>query len=153
MPSTANGCDDFSDGKNVASVPVRGMYGFCRAVLLIVSRGEMPMKRLVFALALPFLFVAGTAFGESPINSGLSSTQSEPSYEQAMRQSKDPRAIVHAKAEFKAEQRLRRIESLRWFGFSNSRPQANCDPYNYDYAPKWVSNPGFYPSRWNGVGR
>jgi len=109
------------------------------------------MKRLVLVLALPFFFVTGTAFAESPIAGGVGLTQSESSYEQAVRQSNGPRAIVRAKAEIRAEQRMRRIESMRWFGLSNSRPQASSDPFNSDYSPKWVSNLGPYPSRWNGV--
>jgi hypothetical protein len=110
----------------------------------------MSMKRLVISLAMPVLFAAGSVFAESPMTGGVGLNQTESTYEQAMRQSKD---MVHAKAELKAEQRLRRLESMRWFGFSNSRPQTQCDPYNSDYAPKWVANPGFYPSRWSGVGR
>jgi hypothetical protein len=72
-------------------------------------------------------------------------------YEQAMRQYKDPKAQVRAREEFRTQQRIRRLESMRWFGFSNSRPQASGDPWNYDYSPHWVSNPGYFPSRWNGV--
>ncbi len=72
-------------------------------------------------------------------------------YDQAMRQYKDPKAQVRVREEFRTQQRIRRLESMRWFGFSNSRPRASADPFNYDYSPQWVSNPGYFPSRWNGV--
>ena len=60
-------------------------------------------------------------------------------YDQAARQYRDPKLAVRAKAEFRTEQRLRRIESMKWFGMSNARPQANSDPYHGDYSPRWVS--------------
>jgi hypothetical protein len=115
------------------------------------------MNRFVLYLALPMLFVAGSAFAESPITNGgvgADSIISGPNtYEQAMRRYQDPNAMVRAKAEFRAAQRMRRIESLKWYGLSNARPQVNGDPFHSDYAPHWVANPGYYPSRWNGVGQ
>lgn len=72
-------------------------------------------------------------------------------YEQAMRQYQDPKLAVRAKADYRAQQRQRRVESMKWFGFSNSRPRVSSDPFNGDYAPSWVSNSGYYPLRWNGV--
>ncbi len=72
-------------------------------------------------------------------------------YDQAMRQYKDPKMAVRAKADFRAEQRQRRLESMKWFGFSNSRPRASSDPFHNDYSPGWVACPGYYPSRWNGI--
>lgn len=73
-------------------------------------------------------------------------------YEQYRQQYDDPRTIVRNKAEFKAEQRQRRLAARRWFGFSNIRPQANSDPFNGDYSPRWTSNNAYYPSRWGGWG-
>jgi hypothetical protein len=72
-------------------------------------------------------------------------------YEQAMRNYKDPKMAVRAAADLRADQRQRRIESMKWFGFSNSRPRASSDPFHGDYSPGWVSVPGYFPSRWNGV--
>jgi hypothetical protein len=73
-------------------------------------------------------------------------------YEQYMRQYMDPKMAVRAKAEFKADQRQRRLEAMRWFGYSNSRPRVSPDPFNGDYAPAWTSNNLSYPYRWNGAG-
>jgi hypothetical protein len=58
---------------------------------------------------------------------------------------------VRANADLRAQQRQHRIESMKWFGFSNSRPRASSDPFHGDYSPGWVSSSGYYPSRWNGV--
>lgn len=73
-------------------------------------------------------------------------------YDQAMRQYKDPKMAVRAAAEFRASQRMRRLASMRWFGMSNSRPRASSDPFHGDYSPGWCANPGYYPSRWGGMG-
>jgi hypothetical protein len=71
-------------------------------------------------------------------------------YEQALRQYQDPKMAVRRAAEFRADQRQRRIASSQWFGYSNSRPRVGCDPYNDDYAPSWTGNNSYYPNRWMG---
>jgi hypothetical protein len=121
------------------------------------------MKRLVIVFAAQLLLSVGVAVAQKPASVGqtglgaavspgeLKATPEMWFYEQAMRQYKDPKAQVRAREEFRTEQRIRRLESMRWYGFSNSRPRANGDPMNADYSPQWVSNPGYYPSRWNGV--
>jgi hypothetical protein len=55
---------------------------------------------------------------------------------------------IHRAAVARAEQRTRRLESQRWFGVSNSRPNASVDPFDGDYAPFWASIYPFYPLRW-----
>jgi hypothetical protein len=73
-------------------------------------------------------------------------------YQQAMRQDQESAQASRRAAEYRAEQRIRRIESRRWFGLSNQRPVASPDPFNGDYAPIWVSNYPFNPNRWVGMG-
>ncbi len=73
-------------------------------------------------------------------------------YEQYMQQYQDPKMAVRARAEFEADQRQRRLAAMRWFGMSNSRPKACCDPFHNDYSPGWYSNNSAYPYRWEGVG-
>ncbi|MEN6449681.1 MAG: hypothetical protein ABFC96_04240 [Thermoguttaceae bacterium] len=120
------------------------------------------MRRLTIVLALPVLLACGVARAERPMTSGtgldnvVSSGELKPTpemwfYDQQARQHRDPKAAVRAKAEYRNEQRMRRIESMKWFGMSNSRPQAHSDPYHGDYSPRWVANPGFYPWRWPGA--
>ena len=120
------------------------------------------MKRLAISSALLLLLFVTPLRAEKPIAAGLGlSTAVSPGelktmpemwfYDQAMRQYKDPAMAVRAKADFRAEQRQRRVESMKWFGLSNSRPRASSDPFHNDYSPGWVANPVCYPSRWNGV--
>jgi hypothetical protein len=122
----------------------------------------VPMRRWILIAVLPLLFAAGSVRAERPISGGMvpettisaGELQATPEmwfYEQSMREYKNPQACVRASAVFAAEQRARRIESRRWFGMSNSRPTASPDPYNSDYAPHWVSSPGYYPNRWSGM--
>jgi hypothetical protein len=120
------------------------------------------MKRLLIVLALPLLLSGGIALAQRPVATGLGldgvvspgelkATPEMWFYDQAARAYRDPKVAVRAKAEFRNQERMRRIESMKWFGMSNSRPQASVDPYHGDYSPHWVANPGYYPSRWNGV--
>jgi hypothetical protein len=121
------------------------------------------MKRLAILSSLFVLLLAGTLRAERPVtNTGvgagslispgdLKTTPEMWFYDQALRQYKDPQMAVRAKADVRAQQRQRRLESMRWFGLSNSRPRASSDPFHNDYSAGWVANPGYYPSRWNGV--
>lgn len=123
------------------------------------------MKRLVIASALVLMLSSVPVRAERPITptgvglgtavspGELKATPEMWFYDQSVRQHQDPKAAVRANAEFRNEQRLRRIESLKWFGLSNSRPRASSDPYHNDYSPGWVSNSGYYPSRWIGIGQ
>ena len=41
---------------------------------------------------------------------------------------------------------------MKWFGFSNQRPQMGIEAiHGGDISPGWKSNNGFYPNRWQGV--
>ncbi len=68
-------------------------------------------------------------------------------YEQERLRYADPRQAVRAQAEYRAAQRSRRLAALKWYGFSNSRPVANPDPFHGSYSPRWVGN-GYLPSQW-----
>ncbi|MEX2140512.1 MAG: hypothetical protein WD894_14710 [Pirellulales bacterium] len=68
-------------------------------------------------------------------------------YEQERLRDADPRQAVRARAEYRALQRSRRLAALKWFGFSNSRPIVNSDPFHSTYSPRWVGN-GYLPSYW-----
>jgi hypothetical protein len=120
------------------------------------------MKRPIICSALFLLLLATPLRAEKPIATGLGlGTAVSPGelkatpemwfYDQALRQYKDPQMAVRAQADLRVQQRQRRLESMKWFGLSNSRPRASSDPFHTDYSPGWVSNPGYYPSRWNGV--
>jgi hypothetical protein len=74
-------------------------------------------------------------------------------YQQYQREYLDPKLAVRKKAEFRSQQRKRRLAAQRWFGYSPQRPLASSDPFHGDYSPRWTSNNAVYPFRWSGVGR
>lgn len=88
---------------------------------------------------------------ERPISLGeLTPTPEMWFYEQALKEYRDPKTAVRRKAEFRADQRQRRIASMEWFGYSNARPLANAD---YQFGPpsaQWSSNSS-QPLLWRGV--
>ena len=71
-------------------------------------------------------------------------------YEQERLRYADPRQAVRAQAEYRAAQRSRRMAARKWYGFSNSRPIADTDPFHGGYSPRWVGNS--YSSHWIGGG-
>jgi hypothetical protein len=72
-------------------------------------------------------------------------------YEQYMKEYKNPRNAVRANAEFDFQQRSNRLATMRWFGYSNSRPRIGADPANV-YPPAWASNTPLQPNRWQATG-
>ena len=74
-------------------------------------------------------------------------------YTQEMRRRDDPKEAVRRKAEFRTAQRQRRIAAREWFGYSNSRPVANLDPWDTSHSPHWTANNALHPDRWVGNNR
>jgi hypothetical protein len=123
------------------------------------------MKRLLIAVPVLVTCIALTALAEKPtvairpapstagsFSMGeLTPTPEMWFYEQYLRQYQDPKAAVRANAEFRAEERQRRINALKWFGFSNQRPRAGVDAVHSDYSPMWASGQANYPFRWSGT--
>ena len=120
------------------------------------------MKKLTLALGAAAWLICSVAAAQKPadvrpVRDLKTVTEVTPTpqmwfYEQYMNQYQDPKAAVRRKAEFRSEQREQRIASMKWFGMSNSRPQASTDPYNGDYSPRWTSNNRWAPYQWSGVG-
>jgi hypothetical protein len=88
-----------------------------------------------------------TTIGISP--GELAPTQEMWFYEQNQKRYADPKVGVRQQAEFRSAERQRRMAALRWFGFSNQRPTAACDPIHDDYAPHWTSGNVNTPNQWN----
>jgi hypothetical protein len=58
------------------------------------------------------------------------------------------KSIAQQKAELKAEQRMDRLASQKWYGMSMSRPTASGMPFTtMHYAPTWT-RPGGQPFAW-----
>ncbi len=116
------------------------------------------MKWLWTTLPLVSLFLAVPCLAEnkdSKMSIGISPGELAPTqemwfYEQYQKQYADPQTVVRQKAEFRAEERMRRVTALRWFGFSNQRPSAGVDVVHSQLAPQWSSTNVNLPFRWNG---
>jgi hypothetical protein len=59
-----------------------------------------------------------------------------------------PRMIIQQKAQMRAHQRIARIESMKWYGFSAARPMANATPFSGVPAPRYEM-PGGRPFSWH----
>ena len=122
------------------------------------------MKRLSIAISILFALVAAVpALADRPLaqqlgpEGGISpgEVRATPEmwfYEQYQREYQDPKMAVRRNAEYRAAQRRRRMAALKWFGFSNQRPQAGPEPFHGEWSPVWTSNNGVYPYRWAGGG-
>jgi len=73
------------------------------------------------------------------------------SYLQEMRRLDDPKLNARRAAQFKAEQRRLRLESQKWYGYSNLRPVANPIPFMGTYSPSWAGSP-YNEYYWYGAG-
>jgi hypothetical protein len=72
-------------------------------------------------------------------------------YMQEMRRYDDPLQAVRRHAADRAAHRRARLAAMQWFGYSNTRPQANPMPMMDTYSPMWVSN-SWNPYAWIGSG-
>lgn len=74
-------------------------------------------------------------------------------YEQERRDYLDPELAVRRKSEQRAADRASRISAMKWYGYSNSRPQANPTPFSGGrYSAHWVGNVYRDGSAWSGAG-
>lgn len=73
-------------------------------------------------------------------------------YQQYQQQVHNPAEMVYQRADARANQRMQRLAAMKWFGYSNSRPQSGADVTNGDRAPGWVSNNASYPYQYSGYG-
>jgi|SRR5262245_13870165 len=86
--------------------------------------------------------------------STLSAPQTTPElwvYSQEQRRHDDPAQAVRRKAEFQAEQRMARLAALKWYGYSNSRPEAGMTPIMGTYSGGWIGN-AWNRYEWHGAG-
>jgi hypothetical protein len=82
----------------------------------------------------------GETVSENAVTVSPGMTQEMWFYEQEQRQYNDPKLQARKRQEFAGQQRRMRIESRKWFGYSNLRPTVSNDPYNTPYQPHWVGN-------------
>jgi hypothetical protein len=59
----------------------------------------------------------------------------------------EKRTLAQEKAIARGQQRMARLEAMRWYGFSGSRPTATAMPFTTMYSPAWQM-PGGRPFAW-----
>ncbi len=59
----------------------------------------------------------------------------------------EEKSIARLKSIKRGEQRMARLEAMRWYGFSASRPTASAMPFTTMYSPAWT-RPGGRPFAW-----
>lgn len=59
----------------------------------------------------------------------------------------ETKSIARQKAELRAQQRMDRLASQKWYGFQPGRPTASGMPFTTMYSPAW-SRPGGRPFSW-----
>jgi len=70
-------------------------------------------------------------------------------YEQEKSAYNNPKAMVRARAEYRSEQRLKRMANMKWYGYSNQRPTMLPTPWWGTASPTWVGN-SWDPYHWRG---
>lgn len=122
------------------------------------------MKRFPIALCAMLLVATGSAMAANPVDktrpsagAAISPGELTPTpemwfYQQYQQQYQSPKEMVHRNADFKGAERIRRLNSQKWFGTSNQRPKVMSDPYNGDYTASWASPNNLYPQRWQSFG-
>ncbi len=59
----------------------------------------------------------------------------------------EKQSVAREKAIARGQQRMARLDAMRWYGFSGSRPTAASMPYTSMYSPAW-QQPGGRPFAW-----
>jgi len=117
------------------------------------------MKKVSMGVSLAVLLVLGSAaWAKDAAELGRVSvtpmTQATPDmwfYQQYQQQYQNPAEMVRQQADYRAAQRSRRLESMKWFGLSNARPRAGVDMIHGDGSPRWTSNNDTWPDRFQAV--
>jgi hypothetical protein len=83
---------------------------------------------------------------DEPAAPEATSTAPDSFYPSTYKRSMEP-TIAQQKAMERAAQRMARLDSMRWYGFSASRPTASGMPFTTMYSPAW-QQPGGRPFAW-----
>ena len=76
----------------------------------------------------------------------VTSTEEAWHYRSPMPRAATP-SLAKQKAALRGQQRMARLDAMRWYGFSNSRPTASGMPWTTMYSPAWQM-PGGRPFAW-----
>lgn len=60
-----------------------------------------------------------------------------------------PQQIIRQKAQIRAAQRMTRMQSLQWYGYSVSRPRTSATPFTGMYGAQWQGDWFSRPQAWH----
>jgi hypothetical protein len=106
---------------------------------------NLGMAIMASAMLIPAAAAPAQEFGETAGDSSQSSLD-DSLYREPASRAPAP-TLARQKAIARGEQRMARLEALRWYGFSNSRPTASAMPFTTMYSPAW-QQPGGRPFAW-----
>jgi hypothetical protein len=86
-------------------------------------------------------------FGEEPVAQPAPAAAESESWYRSLPPRPEKMTISKEKAIARGQQRMARLDAMRWYGFSNSRPTAAAMPYTTMYSPAW-QQPGGRPFAW-----
>ncbi len=86
-------------------------------------------------------------FGEEPAVPPAPAAAESESWYRSLPPRAEKMTISKEKAIARGQQRMARLDAMRWYGFSNSRPTAAAMPYTTMYSPAW-QQPGGRPFAW-----
>ena len=108
------------------------------------------MNRLILS-ALPLTLLtlsASIAWGQDIVESApRPAVEQENNWYSGASAQQTSRMIILEKAQMRAHQRIARIESMKWYGYSAARPRTASTPFTGSYGAHWRS-PGLRPYGW-----
>lgn len=115
-------------------------------ILIALAAGSAAAQQGTFRYAAePFVAQqVGSADVETVASEGQDAGESYDTFDSSSTQS-----LLLKKAMHKAGQRQQRIDSRKWFGYSQSRPTVNANPY-MSYTPFWVGRTWRQSHTWSG---
>ncbi|RIK80774.1 MAG: hypothetical protein DCC67_08885 [Planctomycetota bacterium] len=95
---------------------------------------------------------AGQQFGDDAVTPPAATTSEGDSWYRTPTVKEEKATIAQEKAMARAQARMARLDAMRWYGYSNSRPTAATMPFTTMYSPAWQM-PGGRPFAWHHTSR
>ena len=107
----------------------------------------MLLRAIALLFICPFATLATAQGADQEVVAEQSVEQESSWYGESIPVQMTPRMIIQQKAQVRAQQRMARMESLKWYGFSAARPLANVTPFMGVPSPRYEM-PGGSPFSW-----
>jgi hypothetical protein len=118
---------------------------------MVGNMKKIPARGLCAALIALFVAAsASNAFAQvaaPPTEDPTAAAGDDSWYYRSAPERSAPVKLSVQKAQQRGAQRMARLEAMRWYGFSNSRPTASAMPWTTMYSPAWQM-PGGRPFAW-----